>query len=96
MPNYAIYENDTILNVIVADSKEIAEQMTGMNAIDSEDRIAIGWYLHNGEWVYPSPFPSWSWSGSGWIPPIPYPEDGKVYQWDESNLQWVEVNNNAN
>lgn len=26
-----------------------------------------------------------------WVPPIPYPSDGKVYVWDESLVQWVEV-----
>ena len=25
-----------------------------------------------------------------WEPPIPYPDDGKKYIWDESLLQWVE------
>jgi len=24
-----------------------------------------------------------------WDAPVPYPEDGQVYRWDEANLQWV-------
>lgn len=28
-----------------------------------------------------------------WEPPIPYPQDGKNYIWDESIINWVEVNN---
>lgn len=26
-----------------------------------------------------------------WKPPIPYPEDGKSYVWDEQTTSWVEV-----
>ena len=96
MPNYAIYDNNVVKNVVIADSKEIAEEITGMNAIDSENRISVGWYLHDGEWIPPSPFPSWNWNGQGWIPPTPYPKDEKNYQWDEENSQWVEVISNGN
>lgn len=40
-----------------------------------------------------SPYPSWkldknTWS---WFPPIPYPTDGKQYNWDESKLNWIEI-----
>lgn len=28
-----------------------------------------------------------------YIPPVPYPQDDKYYQWDESIINWVEVNN---
>ena len=26
-----------------------------------------------------------------WEPPVAYPSDGKSYEWDESNRQWVEA-----
>lgn len=26
-----------------------------------------------------------------WIPPVPYPDDEKVYTWDEPTLSWIEV-----
>jgi hypothetical protein len=36
-----------------------------------------------------------SWVGDinvmSWQPPMPYPQDGKYYQWDESIINWVEV-----
>ena len=25
-----------------------------------------------------------------WEPPTPYPEDGKVYEWDEDSVSWIE------
>ena len=29
-----------------------------------------------------------------WVPPIKPPQDWRTYQWDESRLNWVEVENN--
>jgi hypothetical protein len=26
-----------------------------------------------------------------WEPPVPYPTDGKIYQWNEETQQWVEI-----
>ena len=39
------------------------------------------------------PFPSWvvDTETATWQPPIPYPNDEKVYLWDEGSLSWVEV-----
>lgn len=36
------------------------------------------------------PYPSWSLdSNDDWQPPIPYPNDGIIYYWDESITDWV-------
>lgn len=37
------------------------------------------------------PYPSWTWNGERWNAPVPYPDDGNYYQWDEDNIQWVEM-----
>jgi len=39
------------------------------------------------------PYPSWigDIDTMSWQPPIPYPQDGKYYQWDEPTINWVEV-----
>lgn len=38
------------------------------------------------------PYPSWTLNqDSYWEPPIPFPDDGEVYNWDEENQQWVLV-----
>ena len=45
-----------------------------------------------------SPYPSWTWvtneSGeSFWDAPTPLPiVHGKIFKWDENQLNWVEVN----
>ena len=39
-------------------------------------------------------YESWVLNDNGsWIPPIPYPTDGKNYYWDETIISWVENTN---
>lgn len=41
----------------------------------------------------PQPFPSWTLNQNTWLweAPIPYPGDGKTYNWNETNKTWEEV-----
>ena len=41
----------------------------------------------------PQPFQSWTLNNTTWLweSPVPYPEDGKVYRWDEATTSWIEV-----
>lgn len=43
--------------------------------------------------IPPTPFPSWILNEDSckWEPPVPYPNDDKVYDWDESVKNWVLV-----
>ena len=43
--------------------------------------------------IAPKPFASWVLDESTcrWEAPVEYPQDGKVYLWDEESLSWVEV-----
>jgi hypothetical protein len=46
----------------------------------------------NDVFIPPQPFDSWVLNSSWlWEPPVPYPDDGKQYGWDESVTNWVEV-----
>lgn len=38
--------------------------------------------------IAPQPYLSWIRSGSFWEAPTPYPTDGLIYQWVESDLNW--------
>ena len=42
--------------------------------------------------VSPQPFASWIREGSFWNSPVVYPTDGKIYKWNENELQWDIVN----
>ena len=43
--------------------------------------------------IPPKPYPSWLLNTTicQWEAPVPYPNDGKRYRWDEATLSWVEV-----
>lgn len=43
--------------------------------------------------IPPKPYPSWLLNTTTglWDPPIPCPNDGKFYEWDENTKSWVEI-----
>ena len=45
--------------------------------------------------IPPKPFDSWTLNETTclWQAPTPYPQDGRVYRWDEESLTWVEIEN---
>jgi len=46
----------------------------------------------NNYFIAPSPYPSWvlNVQTAQWEAPIAMPTDGKLYEWDEETLNWVE------
>lgn len=65
-------------------SKALRKNYAGIGYTYNEERDAF---------IPPKPFDSWVLNEDTclWEPPIPYPNDGAVYQWDESLGDWVEV-----
>jgi len=45
--------------------------------------------------IPPQPFPSWVLDEATclWEAPVAYPDDGKMYTWDETITDWIEVQN---
>jgi hypothetical protein len=43
--------------------------------------------------IQPTPFESWVLNRNTylWEAPVPIPNDGKPYSWDEASLSWVEI-----
>jgi len=42
--------------------------------------------------ITPQPYPSWSLDENhDWQPPIPYPNDGLIYDWNEADEDWEAV-----
>ena len=51
-------------------------------------------YDYNNDVFYaPQPFPSWILNNTTWTweSPIPYPQDEKLYKWDENTTNWIEI-----
>ena len=42
---------------------------------------------------HPSPYPSWVLNECScwWEAPVAYPDDGKIYEWNESSQTWVMI-----
>jgi hypothetical protein len=91
MGQYAIHDGSTIINVIMADSQEIAENFTNKQAFEITSPVGIGWVLINGSWEVPSPYPSWNFVDKEWKAPIDKPDDDKPYAWSEETRSWVET-----
>jgi hypothetical protein len=55
----------------------------------------IGYFydLERDAFIPPKPFLSWILNEQTclWAAPIPMPEDGKMYRWDEDSTTWVEI-----
>lgn len=41
--------------------------------------------------IPPKPYASWTLNTTSclWVAPVPYPNDGQLYYWDEETLSWV-------
>lgn len=90
-----VNENDVVENVIVASEAFVLahppKESGWYYAPSLKNRPGIGsrYDKQSGAFIYPQPFPSWSLSEDfNWHPPVPYPEDGELYRWDEQSLSW--------
>ena len=56
MSNYLVIENNIVINVIVANSKEIAESVTGLTCVEvpfEPGQPGIGWTYDGAEFTAP-------------------------------------------
>ena len=68
---------------------------TSYNGKSRKRYAGIG-YTYNRQYdafIPPKPYPSWILNTTtlDWDAPVPYPNDGKVYAWDEATQSWVLV-----
>lgn len=53
MKKFAIHNNEKVLNVIIAETQETAESVTGLLAIETTGEPWIDWVFVENEWVAP-------------------------------------------
>ena len=53
----------------------------------------IGYTFDGVGFAPPQPYPSWILNQQSylWEAPTPMPTDGKLYEWNEEDLEWVEI-----
>jgi hypothetical protein len=97
---FAKIENGIVTQVIVTETKPEGDWVeTFKNAYPNPRKqyagIGDNW---NGEVFYsPQPYPSWILNDNyDWEAPIPMPEDGKQYLWDEETQSWQALGEEAN
>jgi hypothetical protein len=80
-----IYRDPETNQPAVDQSKAFRKNFAGIGYTYDKTRDAF---------IPPKPFESWLLNDDTcyWIPPVPYPTDGKVYYWDETSLSWIEHN----
>ena len=97
MPNFAVIDGNNVVNTILAESKAIAEKLTEKTCVQyTTESAEIGGTYIDGIFIQRKPFESWVLnSNNRWEAPIAQPafddKNPKIYIWDESKVNWVEV-----
>ena len=97
MAHFAKVKNGIVTQVIVAEQDFIDTQegtwvQTSYNASIRKNYAGIGYTYDSSKdaFIPPKLYDSWIFNESTclWDPPIPYPDDDNMYEWDEDNIEW--------
>ena len=103
--NVIVVNNEDILDDSEQESEAVGKQFcqdllggdwvqTSYNSNFRKQYAIIGgsYDSTNDVFIAPKPFSSWILNETfDWVSPLPYPEDGQDYLWDEDTLQWVAI-----
>jgi hypothetical protein len=100
MSNWAVMRSGVVVNVIVAD--EGAAEILALIIPDADEFILvtdatgpalIGGDVLNDRFRSAQTYLSWLWDDESWswVAPVPYPDGGNGYTWNEDALAWVEM-----
>ena len=87
MNTYAARIVDGVVTQVIVGSAAWASDRLGGVWLDSRTKVGVGWEQYEGGLRPPAPFPSWSWDGTGWQPPVEQTDPDTI--WDEASLSWV-------
>ncbi len=95
MANFAVLDGENVINTIVAESKAIAEEVTGKTCVEfTTDRAEVGGTYVGGVFISRKPYASWVLrADDSWEAPVAYPEfdpeNPVSYTWNESTTSWI-------
>lgn len=98
MGQYAVLDdNNNVINIVVADSLESAQEHTGHTCVECEGNVKAtvgGTYSPTlQKFIDTCNYPSWVLDSEGnWVAPIPAPRNISAknpYHWDEETVSWV-------
>ena len=104
MAHFAKINNNLVTQVIVAEQDFINSGAVGdsflwvqtsYNGNFRKNYAGVGMTYDSvrDAFIAPQPHPSWILNEDTcqWDSPVPYPDDGKKYSWDEDTTSWVEA-----
>jgi len=104
MAHFAKLNNNIVTEVIVAEkdfinSGQVGDEFlwvqTSYNGNFRNNFAGIGYTYDktNDRFIPPKPYPSYTLDGSTniWEPPVAYPDDSRVYSWNEDTTNWTEI-----
>ena len=88
-----VAEQDFINSGAVGDSFLWVQTSYNNNFRKNYDGIGYTYDKTRDAFIAPKPHPSWTLveDTCQWTAPTAYPDDGKVYEWNEDTTNWVEV-----
>lgn len=87
-----IIDGKTVRSIV--GTSEWAIENLGGEWHDSESKIPMpGTWDADYGFRPEQPYSSWLWNSETclWESPVPYPDDGQMYRWDEATVSWVLV-----
>ncbi len=102
---FAKVKKGIVINVMVADQEfmdNFIDTSAGTWIETKEDGsirknyagIGFSYDSTRDAFIPPQPYPSWTLNEDTfiWECPVTYPDDGNMYQWNETDQQWDEIN----
>lgn len=100
MSKYALVKETRVDNVIEARDEdfEVLQFIFPESLLVKIDENTLGipspgGTYQDGRFYLPKPHDNWIHDDSinRWLPPIPYPNDGAIYVWNQEDTAWVKV-----
>lgn len=93
MANFAVIDGNDVMNTIVAESKAIAEEITGLTCVEfTTESAEVGGTYANGTFTKRKPYLSWVLEDNNWVPPVAQPAfdeaNPMTYSWNEETTSW--------
>jgi hypothetical protein len=79
-------DNGIVVNIIVCDDNE--EETSNLISYTDDNPAWVSGDRVDGFFYAPQPYVSWIRDNGKWVSPVPMPQDGKAYWWDEDNQMW--------
>jgi hypothetical protein len=88
-----VAEQDFINSGFVGDSFLWVQTSYNGNFRKNYAGINYTYDLIRDAFIPPQPHPSWTINEENclWESPVPYPDDGNFYEWDEATISWKEI-----